>query len=109
MTYASSTLGSTSRNPIIAVTGLLGGGNPSGIGTTGTGIWRYASTHTASELTAAQFITDAVALGAINGDIILGVTGSAGTTSAIAYLGVLSVTTAGGANISTAFLTSTAV
>ena len=106
MTYASNTLDSTAKNPATPVAGQLEGGNPSGLGSTGRGLWFYTSTHTADEVSAAQFIADGYTRGMVNGDIMFGVTASLASTAASVYIGVLAVTTAG-ANISTHYILST--
>jgi hypothetical protein len=109
MTYAGATMGSTVTNPPVSLTGLLSGGQASGLGMAGKSLWFYTSTHTAAECFAANFFTDAKALGMKNGDIMLGVTGSAASTTPFLFGGVVvSVTTSGG-NLSSAIITSTAV
>lgn len=109
MTYASSTLGSTATNPPIEITSVLSGSNASGLGMAGRALWFYTSTHTAAEVAAANFITDAKALGMTAGDLMLGVTGSAASTSPIGFLGVIVSVSTSGANLSSNVLTSTAV
>ena len=108
MTYASSTLGSTSTNPPAQLVNFLSAGQASGLGMAPKGIWLYSSTHTGSEMTAAAFITDAKALGMTAGDIFFGVTASAGSTTPIAYWGPIANVSTAGANLSTNYATSTA-
>lgn len=112
MTYASSTLGSTATNPVVQLSGVFSGGNQSGLGLAGSvhATWVYSSTHTAVELTVPTFISDGAALGMKVGDVVFGVTSSAGSSSPICYMGVVGLVTASsGASLSSNVLTSTAV
>ena len=109
MTYASSTLGSTATNPPIELVSVLSGSNASGLGMAGRATWFYTSTHTAVEVVAANFISDAKTLGMTAGDLMFGVTASAASTTPIGWMGVIVSVSTSGANLSSNVLTSTAV
>lgn len=126
LTYNGSTVTSTASNPPNVLESLVGGHinfASSGasastgfslLGTTqgqvGGKLWMYSSSNTAAELAGAAAINDGVALGMAWGDIMIGVTATAYSTSPIGFLGVL-VTSAGSTSfcLSSNVLTSTAV
>lgn len=122
LTYNGATAGSTLANPPVLLEAAMGGhvnfattGSTAGVsnlptGASGAKIWFYSSSNTAAELAGAASINDGVALGMSIGDILIGVTSTAASTSPIAFMGVL-VTSAGSTSfcLSSNVLTSTAV
>lgn len=119
LTYNGSTAGSTLANPPVLLTAGIGGhvqwatsGSTVAPITYGSGakVWFYASSNAASEVAGAAAIGDGYALGMSLGDIMLGVTTTAGSTSPIFYAGVL-VTSGGSTSfcLSSNVITSTAV
>lgn len=122
LTYNGATAGSTLANPPVLMESAMGGhvqfvtsGSTAGVsnlptGASGAKLWFYSSSNTAVELAGAASINDGVALGMSIGDILIGVTSTAASTSPIGFLGVL-VTSAGSTSfcLSSNVLTSTAV
>ena len=123
MTYSGTTAGSTSRNPPnllysvvggkIQYPGALGGGAavyPSGGGPRGGKLWFYSSTNVMTDLDDAGSIQDGVALGMVQGDVMICVfNGGTATTDAYVFLGVLNSTesslSTGAFNISSNYTT----
>lgn len=119
LTYNGTTAGSTLANPPVLMKSAMGGhlqyvtsGSTVAPMTYGSGakIWFYASSNAASELAGAAAINDGVALGMTIGDVMLGVTTTAGSTAPIFFAGVL-VTSGGSTSfcLSSNVITSTAV
>lgn len=108
MAYYGTTAASSLANPPMRLGGSLGGGlNQSSTTGSGGGFWMYGSTNPSTDLTTANFFTDAYYLGMKQGDIVMwfGSSGSSGFFG-IGQLGA--VTTAGAAiGSSGAFLSST--
>lgn len=78
---------------------------PGGIGG---GLWFYASTNLTTDLTAANFFSDAFYMGMRAGDMVMGVQFTSAGSSAISFQGVItSVTTAGAALSTGSLMTST--
>jgi hypothetical protein len=78
---------------------------PGGIGGN---IWFYASTNLTTDMTAANFFSDAFYLGMRAGDMVQGMQFTSAGSSAISFLGALtSVTTAGAALSTGSLITST--
>lgn len=119
LTYNGTTAGSTLANPPVVMAAAIGGrlnwvtsGSTVDVGTYGAGakIWFYSSSNAASELAALNSFGDGVALGMTRGDVLIGVTSTAGSTAPICFMGVL--VTSGGATgfgLSSNYITSTAV
>jgi hypothetical protein len=121
MTYNGATAGSTSMNPpILALSPSWNGSILNSPGLTGGKVWYYTSTNVAADLTAPGAIADGYALGMRTGDLLLGVTAAAGSSSPICYMGVVGLQSSGtsasspwmassGVSLSSNVLTSTAV
>lgn len=110
VTYNGSTAGSTSANPPVDLTSVIGGKIANSPGLVGGKIWFYTSTNVAADMTAPAAFGDGAALGMGVGDIVLGVTASAGSSSPIFYAGVVGLVGASsGASLSSNVVTSTAV
>lgn len=76
----------------------------------GNRVWRYNSTMSATEPAVPGYFTDGKNLGMKTGDIVMGVLGTTGgSSSPIAYLGVVGLVSTSGASLSSNILTSTAV
>jgi hypothetical protein len=109
ITYNGTTAGSTSANPPLVV-GQTMANVTNSPGLTGGKIWFYTSTNVAADLTAPAAFTDGHSMGMKVGDIMLGVTSSAGSSAPIFFAGVVGLVTASsGAGLSSNVLTSTAV
>lgn len=126
LTYNGSTATSSASNPPVVLDGVIGGrlnyASSGASASTGFGdliptngavgakLWFYSSSNTAVELAGAASINDGIALGMSWGDIMIGVTATAYSTSPIGWLGVL-VTSAASTSfcLSSNVLTSTAV
>lgn len=77
-------------------------------GGTGGGLWYYCSTNLTTDLTGANFFSDAWYIGMRPGDAVMGVQFSSAGSSAITFLGTItSVTTAGAALSTGSLITST--
>ena len=106
-TYTGSTGGSTTANPPIHIAGAVTS-VPNSPGVTGGRLWFYTSTNTAPDMYAASVITDGAALGLKQGDVVLGVYATAGSTAAHIYLApVAAVVASSAATLSTNFISST--
>lgn len=109
MTYSGSTAGTTVSNPPILVSaGGLGGVNKISTGSGGGNkIWRYDSSNQTSDMSAANFFTDAYYLGMKAGDIVLGTVATGSSVSV--YLGVVGTVSTSGAALASSggFLSST--
>ncbi len=115
MAYNGSTAGSTAANPPILMFSAMGGkvlNNGSTINGAGGGagaqMWLYTSTDSSTAPFAANYFTDAKALGMRGGDVVLQV-GATGSTLGVALSVLGTVSTAGaaygssGAQISSTF------
>lgn len=115
MAYNGSTAGSTLANPPVLMFSGMGGrvlNNGSTLGGTGAGMglqmWLYSSTDSSTAPFAANYFTDAKALGMKAGDVILQV-GATGSTVGVSIAVLGAVTTSGaayassGAQISSTF------
>lgn len=107
MAYNGSTAGSTLANPPILVFSAVGGrvlNNGSTLNGTGGGmgaqLWIYTSTDSSTAPVAANYFTDAKALGMRGGDIVLQV-GATGSTVGVSVNVLGAVTTSGAAYAST--------
>lgn len=119
ITYNGATAGATSANPPICLEETWNGGVQNSPGLTGGKIWFYTSTNVASDLTSTGAIADGYAIGMRTGDIVFGVTASAGSSSPICWMGVVGSQASGttvsnnfassGVSLSSNVLTSTAV
>lgn len=105
MAYSGSTAASTVANPPNQISSaLVGRITNSSTATVGGGakVWLYSSTNLTTDMTAANFFTDAYYIGMNQGDVVMGAqASSAGSTTQIAYLGVLGAVTTSGAALST--------
>ena len=100
MTYSGATAASSLSNPPMRIAGGLMGVSAISTGTGGgRGVWLYNSSHSTTQLTDANFFTDAFYLGMDWGDIVMG--GQATGSSVGVYLGILSSVTTAGANLAT--------
>ena len=96
MAYSGTTAASSVSNPPIQIARAVGGGlNTLSTVGTGGGLWMYNSSHSSSQLTDANFFTDAKKLGMKQGDgmIFMGSTGSSGAIG----LGLIGAVTTDGA------------
>lgn len=73
-------------------------------GGTGGGLWYYASTNATTDLTVANFFSDAWYLGMRPGDCVMGVQFSSAGSSGVTFLGAITSVTTAGANLSTGSL-----
>ncbi len=74
----------------------------SALGHNKTGLWLYSSTNLTTDLTAAGFFSDGVALGMRPGDLVLGTQYTSAGSSVVSFIATVSaVTTAGAASLST--------
>lgn len=110
MAYSGSTAASTVTNPPINVISVVGGriqnsssALSSGIVVGGGGdVWLYNSTNLTTDMTVANFFSDAYYLGMKQGDIVMGAqAAAAGSTTQIAYFGILGAVSTAGAALST--------
>ena len=110
ITYNGSTAGSTASNPPSVLAMAMGGAIANSPGLTGAKVWFYTSTNTAADMySSSAAIPDGYDLGMRTGDIVLGVTASAASTTPIGYFGVVSYAASGvGACLSANAVTSTA-
>ena len=77
-------------------------------GGTGGGLWYYVSTNATTDLTVANFFSDAWYLGMRPGDIVMGAQFSSAGSSVTTFMGALgSVSTAGAALTTGSLITST--
>jgi hypothetical protein len=102
MSYSGST--ATSPNPPYRLN--AGIGSPLAANSTsvaaGRGFWLYSSSNLTTDMTAANFFTDAKALGMKNGDIMLAATYSTqSSTGHIFVAGMITGVSTSGANLST--------
>lgn len=105
MGYSGSTAASSVANPPNQISSaLVGRIANSSTATVGGGakVWLYSSTNLTTDMTAANFFIDAYYIGMNQGDVVMGAqASSAGSTTQIAYLGVLGAVTTSGAALST--------
>lgn len=105
MSYSGTTAASSVANPPNLIASSLGGRLTAGSSATvgaGGNVWLYSSTNLTTDMTVASFFTEAFYIGMKQGDIVLGAqASSAGSTTQIAYLGVLGAVTTAGAALST--------
>jgi len=105
MAYSGTTAASSVANPPNLIASSLGGRLTAGSSATvgaGGNVWLYSSTNLTTDMTAASFFTEAFYIGMKQGDIVLGAqASSAGSTTQIAYVGVLGAVTTAGAALST--------
>lgn len=101
MAYVGTTAASSVQNPPIQIARGLAGGI---LGSTvnGTGLWFYNSTDGTTVMESSTYFTDGHFMGMRQGDIILGAAGgSIGSTTPIAYIGVLGISSTAGVGLST--------
>lgn len=105
MAYSGSTASSSVANPPNRISqGLIAQTN--NVGSTsvakGGSVWGYTSTNLTTDMTAANFFTDAQALGMRNGDILISATYSTeSSTGHITVIGMITGVSTSGANLST--------
>ncbi len=120
LTYNGSTAGATSANPpILAHSFSWAGKIENSPGLTGARLWFYTSTNIPSDMTSSGSIADGYALGMRTGDVVLGVSATAGSSSPIVWLAAVGLQSSGsdvsnnykssGVSLSSNYLTSTAV
>lgn len=111
LTYNGATAGSTLANPPVILDSVIGGQLPNSPGLLGAKVWFITSTNAATDFSGTlNAINDGIALGVKAGDVLIGVTATAGSTSPILYLGVfVSSAASTGVALSSNVLTSTAV
>lgn len=99
MSYSGST--AASPNPAICVSGAMTRGSTVLTGNSKQ-LWMYNSTNLTTDLTAAGFFSDGVALGMRPGDLVIGTQYTSAGSSVISFTSVVaSVTTGGAASLST--------
>lgn len=110
MAYSGATAASSLANPPSLVSGKLTGPvgttglttAPESPGNQGGQLWTYCSTNLTTDIVAAGFFSDAKALGMRPGDVVMAVQfSSAGSSAQLFIGGVVGITTAGAANLST--------
>lgn len=108
MAYFGTTAASSVANPPMRVFGSLGGAlNQTSTTGAGGSVWLYGSTNPSTDLTSANFFTDAFYLGMRQGDLVMWY-GSSGSSGFIGFGQLGAVTTSGAAiGSSGAFLSST--
>lgn len=111
LTYSGATAGTTLANPPAVLDSVIGGQFPNSPGLTGGKLWLYSSTNDITDLSGTlNSINDGVAIGAKGGDVLIMVSGTAGSTSPKVQLGVfVTSASATGFAISTNIISSTAV
>jgi hypothetical protein len=105
MAYSGTTAASSVANPpnlvASALTGRLTASSSATVGGGGQ-VWQYSSTNLTTDMTAANFFAEAYYIGMKQGDIVMGAqASSAGSTTQIAYVGVLGAVSTAGAALST--------
>lgn len=105
MAYSGTTAASSVANPPNLIASSLGGRLTAGSSATvgsGGNVWLYSSTNLTTDMTVASFFSEAFYIGMKQGDIVLGAqASSAGSTTQIAFVGVLGAVTTAGAALST--------
>lgn len=103
MAYQSSTLGTTAANPPInIVSGLgIGRGSSNTLASNSRQLWFYNSTNLTTDLTSANFFSDAWYLGMRAGDVVMGTQYTSAGSSVITFTGSLAAVTTAGAALST--------
>lgn len=105
MAYSGTTASSSVANAPNLVASSIGGRLTAGSSATvgaGGAAWLYSSTNLTTDMTVAGFFTDAYYIGMKQGDIVFGAqASSAGSTTQIAYMGVLGAVSTAGAALST--------
>lgn len=105
MAYSGTTAASSVANPPNQIARVVGGrlsASSSASAGGGGGLWLYNSTNLTTDMTAASFFSEAYYMGMKQGDLVMGVqASSAGSTTQIAYMGVLGDVTTAGAALST--------
>lgn len=105
MAYSGTTAASSVANPPNLIASPMAGRlTASSSATVGGGgqLWQYSSTNLTTDMTASNFFSEAYYIGMKQGDIVIGAqASSAGSTTQIAYLGVLGAVTTSGAALST--------
>lgn len=82
--------------------------NPNGPGGNGGSLWFYSSTNLTTDLTQANFFSDAYYLGMNAGDVVMGNQFTSAGSSVITFTGSINSVSTAGANLSTgSLLTST--
>ena len=112
MAYVGSTGASSVANPPVRITGGFADYNPTSTalstavpgGKQGGNIWFYNSTNSTTDISVANFFTDAHALGMKPGDFVMGVYYSSAASSLVTFQGALSGVSTSGAAVSTGSL-----
>lgn len=105
MSYVGSTGASSVANPpvLVARAGLAPTNNVNSTSVAeGMGLWMYNSSNLTTDITAANFFTDAKRLGMRNGDVMLATTFSTqSSTGHVLVTGIITGVSTSGANLST--------
>ncbi len=105
MAYSGTTAASSVANPPNQIARVVGGrlsASSSASAGGGGGLWLYNSTNLTTDMTATSFFSEAYYLGMKQGDLVMGVqASSAGSTTQIAFMGVVGAVTTAGAALST--------
>jgi len=99
MAYSGSTAASSLANPPVRIGGAMTNAcNTLSTGGSGAQLWLYNSSHSSTQLTDANFFTDAYYLGMKKGDVLM-FCGSTGSSAAVG-MGILGAVTTDGAALS---------
>ncbi len=102
MAYSGTTAASTLANPPIRVAGPLTIASTAGPNPAGGSLWWYSSSDGSTDVSVANYITDAFYLGMRPADVVMGsYTSSVGSTSGYSYRLYCSGVTTSGASFST--------
>ena len=107
MAFASVPAGGVGSSVLTTQGSTVAGATPSG-SVQGSGVWSYCSTNLTTDLTVANFFSDAYYIGMRAGDIVIGTQFTSAGSSVITFQGAItSVSTAGAALSSGSVMTST--
>lgn len=105
MAYSGTTAASTLANPPLAIAeGMAGRITNSSSATVGGGskLWLYTSTNLTTDMTVANFFSDAYYIGMKQGDLVIGCqASSAGSTTMLSFVGTVGAVSTAGAALST--------
>ena len=105
MSYSGTTAASSVANPPNQIARVVGGrlsASSSASAGGGGGLWMYNSTNLTTDMTAANFFSEAHYSGMKQGDLVIGTqASSAGSTTQIVFVGAVGAVTTAGAALST--------
>lgn len=102
MGYVGTTAASSVSNPPLLLTGAGLAGGILGSTQSGTKLWLYSSTDGSTVMQSSTYFTDGFYLGMRQGDMLIGAAGaSVGSTTPLAYIGVLGICSTAGVGLST--------